>query len=61
MPSVDKIIAFENGELEEGEVLSLFSELVRSGMAWRLQGFYGRTASSLIEEGYLDREGNILV
>ena len=57
--SIDNIIAYENGELTDQEVVYLFAELVKSGMAWTLQGHYGRTASALIEHRYIDREGNV--
>ena len=57
---VDLIIAFENGELNDNEVLELFAELIKSGNCWHLQGFYGRTAQSFIDAGYIDRKGNIL-
>jgi hypothetical protein len=60
MPDFTRLMAFENGELNNEETVELFSELVKSGMAWQLQGFYGRTAKSMIEQGYLDGEGNIL-
>ena len=45
------IIAFENSELEHEDVIALFQELVNSGLAWQLQGSYGRTAAALIEAG----------
>ena len=45
------IIAYESGELSEQEVIALFQDLVDSGLAWKLQGFYGRTAVDLIEAG----------
>lgn len=48
---VDKIIAYEQGELDEDGVIELFQELVDSGLAWKLQGHYGRTAVALIERG----------
>jgi hypothetical protein len=57
--SIDNIIAYENGELNDQEVVYLFAELVKSGMAWTLQGHYGRTANALIKEGWFDREGNL--
>lgn len=48
---VSKIIAYEQGDLDEDETIELFQELVNSGLAWQLQGSYGRTAASLIEAG----------
>ena len=50
---IDKIIAYEQGDLEEDEVLELFQYLVDSGLAWTLQGSYGRTASDLLEAGLI--------
>jgi len=60
MNYVDQIIAFEQGELDENQIVELFAHLVGSGKAWTLQGSYGRMAMALIEQGYLDEEGNIL-
>jgi len=51
---------FESGQLDGKGMLNLFSELVKSGTVWKLQGSYGRTAAALIENGYLDKHGNIL-
>ncbi len=48
---IDRIIAFENGELDEEETTKLFQDLVDSGVINQLQGFYGRMAQSLIEAG----------
>jgi hypothetical protein len=56
---IDLIIAYEQGDLSDYQIVNLFAELVRNGMAWTLQGHYGRTASALIEAGYIDREGNL--
>jgi hypothetical protein len=57
MPDVNKIIDYENGELEEDEVIELFQELVNSGLCWDLQGHYGRTATSLIKAGLVTLPG----
>jgi hypothetical protein len=54
------IMAYEAGELSDEKSLELFAHLVKTGLAWKLQGSYGRTAAHLIERGYLDRYGRIL-
>lgn len=45
------ISAYEDGDLGEDETVELFQDLIDSGLVWRLQGHYGRTASALIEDG----------
>lgn len=42
---------FESGVLDEEQVVEGFQHLIDSGLAWALQGSYGRTAASLIEAG----------
>lgn len=49
----DKIIAYEQGELDQEQAVELFQELVNTGLAWQLQGHYGRTAMQLIDAGYV--------
>lgn len=58
---IDSLIDFEQGNLSEVDTIKLFSDLVKTGTAWQLQGFYGRTAMSMIDGGLLDKQGNILV
>ena len=45
------LIEFEYGTLDESAVVNLFQRLVDTGLAWRLQGRYGRTAVALLESG----------
>lgn len=49
------IIAFECGELDEEQTINLFQNLINTGLAWQLQGSYGRTAAALIEAGHCTR------
>jgi hypothetical protein len=57
--SLNAIIAYEQDELNNDDVLELFSHLIKSGLAWQLQGCYGRQAKALIDAGYIDRNGKI--
>ena len=49
---LDEIIAYEQGELSEDATITLFQALIDNGIAWQLQGSYGRTAKALIEAGH---------
>jgi UDP-N-acetylenolpyruvoylglucosamine reductase len=42
---------FIQAESEE-QVIEAWQYLIDSGLAWKLQGWFGRTANQLIEEGY---------
>ena len=52
MVSIDKIMAYENGELGGEEIIAMFQEMIDDDSVWHLQGHYGRTAKMLLEEGY---------
>jgi hypothetical protein len=54
------LMSYEQGELDARETLELFGLLVKSGMAWTLQGSYGSTANRLIHSGYLTSDGEVL-
>jgi hypothetical protein len=50
--SVSFLTRYENRELFEADIIQGFQELINSGLVWKLQGSYGRTAARLIEGGY---------
>ena len=53
------LIDYEQGELESGKMVELFAYLVRTGMAWTLQGHYGRTAKAMMDSGVINTKGEI--
>lgn len=55
----DQIIAYENGELNNENTIKLFQHLIDSGLAWKLQGHYGRTAAELIRQGHCTNPHNV--
>jgi len=60
MDQLSMMIDFEEGLLSDSDILVLFSGLIRSGLAWSLQGSYGRMAARLIDNGFISNEGIIL-
>ena len=47
---INDVIKYEEGSMSNDEVISFFQYLVNSGIAWSLQGHYGRMAMYLLEE-----------
>ncbi len=44
-----QITSYENGELDNTEVIELFQELLGTNMLYSLQGCYGRQAQALLD------------
>ena len=53
MDQFSAMMEWEAGELDDEGTIALFQNLVDTGLAWQLQGCYGRTAAALLEEGYI--------
>lgn len=51
MSETDQIIEYENGDLSEEATIVMFQAAINSGLAWKLQGSYGREAMAMIEAG----------
>ena len=45
------IEGFDGEEHDQDELLEAWQHLINTGAAWSLQGFYGRTAAALIDQG----------
>jgi len=51
------IIAYEDGELEQDDIVDGFQYLIDAELVWSLQGSYGRMAVALIEAGLCTPKG----
>ena len=49
--SIDLMISYENGKLDEQQTTDFFQSIINTGEVWNLQGSYGRTAKFLIDIG----------
>ena len=56
---IEQMIRYEQGELDTREIVKLFALLIKSGMAWSLQGFYSRAAKQFIDAKLIDNNGVI--
>lgn len=51
---------FCDDEPSPSEKISAWAYLIQTGDCWRLQGFYGRFATTLIDNGIISPDGTIL-
>lgn len=53
MTDLDAIMTIEGDDedADEARTIEAWQQLINSGAVWHLQGFYGRTASRLIDAG----------
>lgn len=59
MDQLENIIAYEQGDLDEADTIALFQSLIDSGLAWRLQGSYGRAAAAMIAAGVCEDPNHV--
>lgn len=51
MISIEQIMDYEDGQMDNEEAIAMFQEMINDGSVWMLQGSYGRTAMDLIHSG----------
>ena len=51
MTLTEKILHFEAGDMHDDDLVGFVQELIDTGLAWQLQGMYGRMATYFIMEG----------
>lgn len=56
---VTRLIALDEGTLADEERVELFAYLIRSGLAWSLQGRIGREAADYVRGGVISETGEI--
>jgi hypothetical protein len=44
---------FDGEEHDQETIISAWQYLLDTGLCWKLQGWYGRTANQLIEAGFI--------
>jgi len=49
---LNEIMEYESGDMSDDRIVAFFQKLIDTGLAWQLQGSYGRMARSLIDAGY---------
>jgi len=52
---VNQIMAYEQGDMDDEEVIDFFQTLLDTRIIYSLQGSYQRQAQALLEAGYIER------
>lgn len=59
MSLMQRVLEYESEAQSLEWVLKLFADLIATGLAWQLQGHYGREARAYIENGLISPQGDI--
>ena len=58
IPDVSVIMAYEEGSLDDNQVIEMVQHGINHGWIWSLQGHYGRLAAILNESGLCTRKAS---
>ena len=54
-----RVVEYETEEHSLEWIVQFFADLVATGLAWQLQGRYGREAKAMIDEGVITVQGDV--
>jgi hypothetical protein len=52
------LIEYEAGNATKEEIIELFQHLLDTGLAWKLQGSYGRATEILLGQNLITKKGD---
>ena len=61
MNQIDKIIEYEQNNLNRNQIIELFQELLDDGVLFKLQGSYGRFGAKLLAEGHIVNRTGVVI
>lgn len=59
MDLMNRVVQYESEANSLKWIVQLFADLVATGLAWQLQGRYGREAKAMIDEGIITAQGDV--
>lgn len=59
MDLMNRVVQYESEANSLEWIVQLFADLIATGLAWQLQGRYGREAKAMIDEGLITVQGDI--
>ena len=59
MDLMQRVVEYESEDHSLEWIVQLFADLIATGLAWQLQGRYGREAKAMIDEGIITVQGDV--
>lgn len=59
MNLMERVIEYETEHQDLEWIVQFFADLIATGLAWQLQGRYGREAKAYIDNGLISAQGDV--
>lgn len=59
MNLMERVIEYETDNHDLEWIVQFFADLIATGLAWQLQGRYGREAKAYIDNGLISAQGDV--